>query len=184
MAERKTKWAVLVTVLFNFFWKIIYFIHFTLLSQPPSFLCSWSEPYIFLLILPHFLLLREGGAPLGYLFFLEAAWDFWEFPWDLPVINSNECNAVPLLEAMPAYQRWPVESSESPFLRVLIRITIINSRKFPLHLVSTTNVPKFQSSLPGFGTLSFTPSGTLLKFRKLLFHRAKHQDWFANTRLS
>ena len=46
-----------------------------------------------------------------FFFFLTAAWVVWEFPLDLLAINSNECNAIPLLEAMPAYQRWPVESS-------------------------------------------------------------------------
>jgi hypothetical protein len=44
-----------------------------------------------------------------------------------------ECNPGPLLEILPDYKKWPVEIPYTPLLEVLIRITLIDFRKYPLH---------------------------------------------------
>lgn len=56
-------YACLVTVLF---FNSSFFIRFTLWSQPPSFLCSQSEPYIIPLIAPSTFFSEKEGASFGH----------------------------------------------------------------------------------------------------------------------
>lgn len=57
----------------------------------------------------------------------------------------------PILIASPSYKRWLIETSYSTLLGVLIRTTFTDSRKFPMHNVSTPHpkcLPPFQLFLP------------------------------------
>lgn len=50
--------------------------------------------------------------------------------------NLAMCSPFPSIEALDGYKRWLFEILNPPLLGVLVRITFIDSIKFPLHLSS------------------------------------------------
>lgn len=72
--------------------------------------------------------------------------------------NSIEYNPFPPLKTLPSYKRWPVETLYSPLLGVLIRVTFIDYRTFPLNCI-TTYCPKL---LPIPAVSPHTLSGNLI----------------------
>lgn len=61
--------------------------------------------------------------------------------------NSIECNPNQSLEAFPGEKRWTVETHPL-LLRILMRITFIESRKFLQHYVSTQPPKKKRAFFP------------------------------------
>lgn len=76
--------------------------------------------------------------------------------------NSVECNQVLPLKPFPSYKRWPVETLYPSLLGGLIRISIIDSRKFWLPYVSTLPFPPCYSEmiLPEFSSFKTISSPT------------------------
>ena len=68
--------------------------------------------------------------------FLAIAWWFGDFHHTPFINNSVDYTLVPPLDTSPSYKKFPVETSYIPLLSILIRITFIDSREFPLHYAS------------------------------------------------
>ena len=63
---------------------------------------------------------------------------FKDFQGSSSANESSECNAVPPQKDLSGYRRRPLQALYPQLLGVLSKVTLIDSRKFPLYYVSTS----------------------------------------------
>lgn len=76
-----------------------------------------------------------NGTLLTVSFQRKAHWLLGDFS-GTTLTNLAMCSPFPSVEAFDGYKRWLFEILNPPLLGVLVRITFIDSIKFPLHLSS------------------------------------------------